>query len=123
MKTQFTRTVAVVTVELTLCLFLAACSADISARRGTGHSASITFGPEQRLGQNDKNPSTPCLRFAPDGRLYAVSDEDDYWPSLKPKQPASHQHKSGIKMAPSQIRVTLLASSANSHRPCSRPKR
>ena len=43
MKTQFTRTVAVVTVELTLCLFLAACSADISARRGTGHFANLLF--------------------------------------------------------------------------------
>ena len=123
MKTQFTRTVAVVTVELTLCLFLAACSADISARRGTGHSASITFGPEQRLGQNDKNPSTPFLRFAPDGRLYAVWTEDDDGPSLKPKQPAAHQHKSRIKMAPSPMRVALLASSANGGKTWSSPKR
>ena len=43
MKTRFTRTVAVVTVELTLCLFLAACSTDISARRDAGHSANLLF--------------------------------------------------------------------------------
>ena len=123
MKTQFTRTVAVVTVELTLCLFLAACSTDISARRGAGHSASVTFGPEQRLGQNDKNPSTPFLRFAHDGRLYAVWTEDDDGPSLKTKQPAAHQHESRMKMAPSPMRVALLASSANAGKTWSPSKR
>src|SRR5207253_4474450 len=44
-------------------------------------------------------------------------------PSLKPKQPPAHQHKSRIKMAPSPMRVALLASSANGGKTWSSPKR
>lgn len=95
---------------VTLCLTLIGCSSDLAAPRGAGRPVQLSFGPEQQLGNPDRNPSTPFLRYAPDGRLNAIWTEDQgvTWPKGKPQ--ATHQHGSGDR-APSPMRNALLASS------------
>jgi hypothetical protein len=112
MNTPFTRTFAVSAVHLSLCLVLAACSADLRSPESNRDSAPLSFGPKQRLGDNEKNPSTPFLRYSPDGRLFAVWTEDHDTPWPQGSQPAMHQHGSGDR-APSPMRNALLAWSAD----------
>jgi hypothetical protein len=72
----------------------------------------LRFGPETLLGKPDANPSTPFLRYAPDGRLFAVWTEDHENPWPQGKQAAGHQHNNmrGDR-APSPMRNALVASS------------
>ena len=122
MNTPFTRSFAVIAVYLSLCLVLAACGADLRSPDTNRASAPLTFGPEQRLGDNEKHPSTPFLRYSPDGRLFAVwtEDHDTSWP--QGSQPAMHQHRSG-DMAASPMRNAMLAWSADGGETWSSPWR
>src|SRR5262245_24373448 len=56
---MLTRNLAAIAACLALCVLLAACSADLSLPDANRASDPVTFGPEQRLGDNEKNPSTP----------------------------------------------------------------
>ena len=111
MSTPFTRTFVAIAEYLSLCLVLAACSADLKSPDSNRGSASLSFGPEKRLGDNEKNPSTPFLRYSPDGRLFAVWTEDHDTPWPQGSQP-THQHRSG-DMAASPMRNAMLAWSAD----------
>ena len=116
------RTLVAATLGLTLCLILAACSTNVSAPRLARPAATLTFGAERRLGQTDKNPSTPFLRYSPDGRLYAIWTQDDHSAAAQAKQPAPQHHQSG-EMGPSPMREALLAWSAAGGKTWSPPKR
>ncbi len=122
MSTPFTRSFAAIAVHLSLCLVLAACSANLRPPDNNRASAPLSFGPEQRLGDNEKNPSTPFLRYSPDGRLFAVWTEDHDTPWPQGSQPAMHQHGSGDR-APSPMRNALLGWSADGGKTWSSPWR
>ncbi len=113
MNTPFTRTFAAIAACLALCMILAACSADLSLPDANRASGPMTFGPEQRLGDNEKNPSTPFLRYSPDGRLFAVWTEDHDTPWPQGNQTTTHQHRSADMMAASPMRNAMLAWSAD----------
>jgi hypothetical protein len=70
----------------------------------------LSFGPEISVGKTAANPSTPFLRFAPDGRLFAVWTEDHENPWPQGKQAAGHQHNNmrGDR-APSPMRNAFVA--------------
>jgi hypothetical protein len=53
----------------TACFLLTGCSAELIPPHHSGRIASLSFGPEIQLGDNEGNPSTPFLRFAADGKL------------------------------------------------------
>jgi hypothetical protein len=120
MNTPFTRTFAVIAVHLSLFLVLAACSADLRSPDSNRGSAPLSFGPEQRLGDNEKNPSTPFLRYSPDGRLFAVWTEDHDTPWPQGNQITTHLHRSG-DMAASPMRNAMLAWSADGGKTWSSP--
>ena len=113
MKIYLTRNLTSLTLGLILCLALAACGLDLIAPGGADRSKPLSFGPEQGLGHNEKNPSTPFLRYAPDGRLVAIWTEDHDIPWPQGKHVAKHQHGSGDR-TPSPMRNGLLASSPDS---------
>ena len=113
MKIYLTRNLTSLTLGLILCLALAACGSDLIAPGGADRSEPLSFGPEQGLGHNEKNPSTPFLRYAPDGRLFAIWTEDHDIPWPQGKHVAKHQHGSGDR-TPSPMRNGLLASSPDS---------
>jgi hypothetical protein len=116
MTTQFTRTA----LRLTLCLSVGACSPDFVAAPTDGRFGELNFAPAVRLGDNNKNPSTPFLHFAPDGRLFAVWTEDETREAIKPSSSSAHQHSG--KMAPSPLRRALLAASADGGKTWSTPR-
>lgn len=119
-KTKWTLAPAI--LNFTLCLILAACSANLRAPQTARLAATLTFGAEQRLGQIEKNPSTPFLRYDSNGRLYAIWTQDDPGPVAQAKQPATHHHPSG-ETGPSPMREALLAWSADGGKSWSPPKR
>jgi hypothetical protein len=110
-------------VRITFCLILTACSSDVAAPTHSDRAEALRFGSERFLGESDKNPSTPFLRFAPDGRLFAIWTEDDDRGAPQAKHHAAHQHQSTMKMPLSPIRAALLASSADGGKTWSPPKR
>jgi hypothetical protein len=120
MKSWISRALALPVVRVTLCLALAACSSDLVRSRTPRSSNELTFGPEQRLGNNEKNPSTPFLRYSPDGRLFAVWTEDHDTPWPQANQTTTHQHRSG-DMAASPMRNAMLAWSADGGKTWSTP--
>jgi hypothetical protein len=84
---------------------------EIPADRAAMAAASPSFGGAQRLGQVDKNPSTPFLRVSPDGRLYALWTEDDRNPEAL-AQPAAPKHPpEHAWMYSTAMRELLVASS------------
>jgi len=103
-------------------LGLALCVMSIAAgggATGTGLVSAVTapqFGPERRLGESDKNPSTPFLRHSPDGRLYAIWTEDD-------RSPAAGARRGAFYGDPSSIRAALLAWSSDGAKSWSRPRK
>jgi hypothetical protein len=101
---------------------LAACSSDLTAPGNAGRPGELSFDPEQRLGKSEKNPSTPFLRYAPDGWLFAVWTEEDDRPPPQASQAAAHSHESKMKRPPSPMRLALLASSADGGKTWSSPK-
>jgi hypothetical protein len=122
MTKSFRRPFVTTAVYIMSCLILAACSADLSLPDSIRRSAPLTFGPEQRLGHNEKNPAAPFLRYSPDGRLFAIWTEDPDTPWPQGNQPAKHQHGSGDR-APSPMRNALLAWSADGGKTWSSPAR
>jgi hypothetical protein len=122
MNLSFTRTFAPIVVFTSLCLILAACNADLISPDSRPTAVTLSFGPEQRLGDNEKNPAAPFLRYNPDGRLFAVWTEDHDTPWPQANQPAKHQHGSGDR-APSPMRNALLAWSADGGKTWSSPGR
>ncbi|HEX7227556.1 MAG TPA: hypothetical protein VF353_07260 [Candidatus Binatia bacterium] len=98
-------------IALSLSLLLAACSGHGSTQGGSRNTANLAFGPEQGLGQSDNNPSTPFLRYSPDGRLFAIWTEADHGSSSQETHSARHQYHQSGKMAPSPMRNAILAES------------
>jgi hypothetical protein len=122
-RTQFPPRIACATfqarpfiIALSLCLFSAACGGYGSTSGASRHTANLAFGPEQRLGQSDNDPSTPFLRYSPDGRLFAIWTEADHSLSSQKTQSATHQHRQSGKMAPSPMRNAILAASVDGGR-------
>jgi hypothetical protein len=113
--------IVLVTLALSLCLLLASCSRHLRPPRGSQNAVTIPFGPEQRLGQSEKNPATPFLRYSSDGRLFAIWTEDEDSATSKPIHAATHEHHSG-KMAPSPMRDALFAFSLDGGKTWSNPK-
>jgi hypothetical protein len=122
MNPPFTRPFAPIVVFTSLWVILAACTADLISPDSRPSVVTLRFGPEQRLGDNEKNPAAPFLRYNADGRLFAVwtEDHDTPWPQAHPS--AKHQHGSGDR-APSPMRNTLLAWSADGGKTWSSPAR
>jgi hypothetical protein len=88
------------------------CGAQPAQPPVTTQSAQLRFGPEVAIGRSDANPSTPFLRYSPDGRLFAVwtEDHDTPWPGGKPH--SGHGAMGGDR-APSPMRNALIASSSD----------
>ena len=97
------------------------CSADLPAPSPTQGAKSLNFGAERRLGNGEKNPSTPFLRYSPDGRLVAVwtEDHDTPWPQ---GSHTGHQRMGGDR-APSPMRNAMIAWSKDGGESWSAPKR
>jgi hypothetical protein len=79
---------------------------------GAGTPGSLAFGPERRIGQAARNPSSPFLRIAPDGRLHAAWTEDDPNPGPRPRPAPDPAHR-GHWMITFDMRVVLLAASGD----------
>ena len=101
---------------------LSACGSTTVTPAGSASSTNVDFGSERILGQSEKNPSTPFLRFAPDGRLFAIwsEDHDVLWP--EGSHAAGHHRMSGDR-APSPMRNAFLAWSADAGKTWSSPRR
>ena len=96
----------------TSCILLASCSAELAERRRAEVIESLNFGTAIEIGDSAANPSTPFLRYAPDGRLFAIWTEDEASQKIRPINPSSHHHSG--KMAPSPLRNAFLAASSDS---------
>jgi hypothetical protein len=103
-------------------LIAAACSSELTVRHKESRVELLRFGPKINMGRSEANPAAPFLRFAPDGRLFAVWTEDQAtrWPQGKAS--TGHQHMSGDR-APSPMRNALLAWSADGGKTWSPPWR
>ena len=73
-----------------------------------GWRDTLVFGPERGMGHAARNPSSPSLRIAPDGRLVAAWTEEDPDPAPRPAPNPAHR---GHWMITFDMRVVLLASS------------
>jgi hypothetical protein len=100
------------------------CGSELAAPPSAVQTAQLDFGPQVRIGNVEANPSTPFLRYAPDGRLFAVWTEDHENPRPHGKQAAGHQHNSmrGDR-APSPMRNVFIAASSDGGKTWSSPKR
>jgi hypothetical protein len=91
---------------------------------GLGQPApSLTFGAAQRLGQLDKNASTPFLRYRSDGRLFAVWTEDDRTPEALARPPAPKHSPEHAWMYSTTMRELLVASSPDGGSTWTSPRR
>jgi hypothetical protein len=99
-----------ITVYLASALIFSACSSDLAPSH-TESAEPLRFGPEVTLGNAEANPAAPFLRFAPDGRLFAIWTEDETDQPNRSSSPPAH-HQSG-KMAPSPLRAARLAASSD----------
>jgi hypothetical protein len=122
MNSSFMRIFAGIAVCTFLFLVLAACTAVLIAPDSRSNAVTLSFGPEQRLGDNEKNPAAPFLRYSADGRLFAVWTEDHETPWPQGNQPVKHQHGSGDR-APSPMRNALLTWSGDNGKTWSSPAR
>jgi len=122
MKIFSTKTLLRFAAPIAFCLNLIACASEIATTSNANRAPGLTFGPEQHLGHTARNPSTPFLRYSPDGRLFAVwtEDHDNPWPDNS--KPDNHQHLSGDR-APSPMRNAVLAWSRDGGKSWSPPKR
>jgi hypothetical protein len=89
--------------------FCTGCAAELSTRVASSRSSPLDFGAEQQLGAAGKNAAAPLLRFAPDGRLFAVWTEDQANPRPQGKHAAAHHHGMRGDRAPSPMRNALIA--------------
>jgi hypothetical protein len=86
------------------------CGSELAAPPAAHRTAQPSFGPEIAIGNTEANPSTPFLRYSPDGRLFAVWTEDHENPWLHGKHSGGGAHMKGDR-APSPMRNAFLASS------------
>jgi hypothetical protein len=105
------------------CLVYLACGSELAAPPAAVQSERLDFGPQLRIGNVEANPSTPFLRYAPDGRLFAVWTEDHENPWPQGKQPAGHQHGMRGDRAPSPMRNVFIAASTDGGKTWSVSKR
>lgn len=113
---------ATLEVSVSLCFLIIACSEIAHGAGGSGPVKALVFSSEQNLGVIEKNPSTPFLRYSPDGRLHAVWTEYHDMPWSPATSPAQHHH--GMRnRAPSPMRNALLASSTDGGKSWSSPRR
>jgi hypothetical protein len=101
---------------------LSACGPNMAEGPSFPPAAIVNFGSEQSLGHNEKNPSTPFLRYAPDGRLLAIWSENHEVLRPEGKHAAGHQRMSGGRV-PSPMRNAFLAWSANAGKSWSSARR
>jgi hypothetical protein len=104
----------------TACLLLASCSANLVAPRRAERAAMLSFGSLIQIGDSEANPSAPFLRYAPDGRLFAIWTEDEPGQKIQPGRSPAHHHSG--KMAPSPLRNALLAASSDGGKTWSSPR-
>jgi BNR repeat-containing family member len=104
----------------TVCLLLASCSANLVAPRRAERAIMLSFAPVIQIGDSEANPSAPFLRYAPDGRLFAIWTEDEPGQKTQPSRSSAHQHSG--KMAPSPLRNALLAASSDGGKTWSSPQ-
>lgn len=104
------------------CFLFFGCSSDMTARPSVNPPTRVSFGPELIIGNAAANPSTPFLRYAPDGRLFAVWTEDHDTSRPQGKASPGHHGMSG-KMTPSPMRNVYLASSSDGGETWSQRKR
>ena len=109
--------------SLTLSIFslvVYGCTSELIDPATASRSTSVEFAEEIRLGDSERNPSTPFLRYAPDGRLFAVwtEEHDKPWPNGRP---TGHQH--GGDRAASPLRNAMVAASVDSGKTWSAPRR
>jgi hypothetical protein len=87
-------------------------------------SQRLVFGASQTIGNPEKNPSAPYLRYAPDGRrLYGVWSEEHevLWP--EGHNHSGGQHRMGGDRAPSPMRNVFFAWSDDAGKTWSPAKR
>ncbi|MGH7887954.1 MAG: hypothetical protein ACREPG_08825, partial [Candidatus Binatia bacterium] len=103
-----------------LSLLIYGCTPDLIDSGKGSRAASVKFAEEIRLGDSERNPSTPFLRYAPDGRLFAIwtEDHDKPWPNGRP---TGHQH--GGDRTASPLRNALVAASVDGGKTWSAPRR
>ena len=96
------------------------CTSELIDPATASRSASVEFTEEVHLGDSERNPSTPFLRYAPDGRLFAVwtEEHDKPWPNGRP---TGHQH--GGDRAASPLRNAMVAASVDGGKTWSVPRR
>ena len=99
-------------IALSLCFLLITCSESARGDGGSGPAKDLAFNSEQSLGQIDKNPSTPFLRYSPDGRLHAIWSED-HETSWSQGKPSTETHRMSGDRAPSPMRNAVIASSTD----------
>jgi hypothetical protein len=104
----------------TACLLLASCSADLVPPPRAERATTLSFGSVIQIGNIEASPSTPFLRYAPDGRLFAIWTEDEFGQKIQPSRSSAHQHSG--KMAPSPLRNALLAASSDGGKTWSSPQ-
>jgi hypothetical protein len=123
-KTEFLRGRRHTFLRTAVCLCLLSFSSNDNADSNDSarDAATIAFGPQQSLGRMEKNPSTPFLRYSPDGRLHAVWSEDHDMPRSQTTPPVQQHHGMGDR-APSPMRNALLASSPDGGKSWSSPRR
>jgi hypothetical protein len=101
---------------------LSACGPNMAEGPASPAAAIVNFGSEQSLGHNEKNPSTPFLRYAPDGRLFAIWSENHVVLRPEGKHAAGHEPMARGR-APSPMRNAFLAWSANAGKSWSSARR
>jgi hypothetical protein len=101
---------------------LSACGPNMAEGPSSPPAAIVNFASEQSLGHNEKNPSTPFLRYAPDGRLFAIWSEDHEVLRREDKHAAGHEPMARGR-APSPMRNAFLAWSADAGKTWSAPRR
>ncbi|HEY7715149.1 MAG TPA: sialidase family protein [Candidatus Binatia bacterium] len=93
-------------------LFLLGCGSELAAPSSQNRGSQLNFGAEIGIGNSAANPSTPFLRYARNGHLFAAWTEDHDTLGPQGKAAAGHHDKSG-KMTPSPMRNVYLASSSD----------
>lgn len=103
-----------------LSLLVYGCTSDLIDPGNASRLASVKFAEEVSLGDSERNPSTPFLRYVPDGRLFAIwtEDHDKPWPNGRP---TGHQH--GGDRAASPLRNAMVAVSVDGGKIWSAPRR
>lgn len=94
--------------SIAACVLLFGYSFELASAQPASRSNQLRFGPEVSIGKAEANPSTPFLRYAPDGRLFAVWTENHHTPRPQGKASTGHEHMSGDR-APSPMRNVFIA--------------